>query len=101
MHDGSIAQGDAWLAKNIEPYAQWAMKHNSLLIVTWDEDDGSANNHIATMFIGPMVAPGNSAQRINHYNILRSIEEMMGLPYLGESNKAESITGIWREAAHK
>ena len=61
MHDGSIAQGDAWLAKNMEPYAQWAMTHNSLLIVTWDEDDGSANNRIATILIGPMVKPGSSA----------------------------------------
>ena len=97
MHDGSIAQGDLWLAKNIESYSKWAMMHNSLLIVTWDEDDGLANNRIATIFIGAMVKPGRSAQRINHYSILRSIEEMMGLAYLGESAKAQSITGIWRE----
>ena len=59
MHDGSIAQGDAWLGKNIGHYAQWAMTHNSLLIITWDEDDGSANNHIPTIFVGPMVKPGS------------------------------------------
>jgi len=82
MHDGSIAQGDAWLEKNIEPYAQWAAAHNSLLIVTWDEDDGSANNRVATLFIGPMVKPGSSAQPISHYSVLRTIEESYGLPYL-------------------
>jgi acid phosphatase len=101
MHDGSIAQGDAWLAKNIESYAQWAMTHNSLLIVTWDEDDGSANNNIATMFIGSMVRPGSSAQRINHYSILRTIEEMMRLAYLGDSGQAKSVAGVWREDARK
>src|SRR5438105_15845110 len=37
MHDGSIAQGDAWLKQNIDSYAQWAKTHNSLLIVQWDE----------------------------------------------------------------
>lgn len=95
MHDGSIAQGDAWLAKNIEPYAQWAMTHNSLLIVTWDEDNGSADNRIATIFIGPMVKPGTSAQRINHYNILRTLSEIYSLPYLGESAQAEPITEVW------
>lgn len=95
MHDGSVAQSDAWLKKNIEPYARWAMMHNSLLIVTWDEDNGSTGNHVATLFIGPMVKPGNSMQRINHYNILRTIEEMFGLSYLGESAQAEPISGMW------
>jgi acid phosphatase len=72
------------------------MTHNSLLIVTWDEDDGSANNRITTVFIGPMVKPGSSTQRINHYNILRTIEEMLGLGYLGDSANANSVAGVWR-----
>lgn len=96
MHDGSIARGDAWLSEKIGPYAQWAMKHNSLLIVTWDEDDGSADNRVATLFYGPMVKQGSSAQRINHYNILRTIEEMFALSYLGESKDVHPIHGIWR-----
>lgn len=96
MHDGSVAQGDAWLAKNIESYAQWAMRHNSLLIVTWDEDDGSENNRIATMLVGSMVKPGSSVQRIDHYSILRTVEEMLGLAYLGESARAKSVAGVWR-----
>ncbi|HEX5363439.1 MAG TPA: alkaline phosphatase family protein [Gallionella sp.] len=96
MHDGSIAQGDDWLARNIEPYAQWAMTHNSLLIVTWDEDDGWSNNRVATIMVGPMVKPGSSAQRINHYTLLRMIGEMYGLPYLGESAHEKSIAGVWQ-----
>jgi len=99
MHDGSIATGDAWLAKNIEPYAQWALAHNSLLIVTWDEDDSTGDNRVATIMVGPMVKPGSSAQRINHYDVLRTIEEMYGLPYLGESAQAKSIGGAWKQEA--
>ncbi len=96
MHDGSIAQGDAWLKKNIEQYAQWAMTHNSLLIVTWDEDDGSSDNRIATIFVGAMVRPGQYKQRIDHYNLLRTIEEMYALPYLGESAETRVVTGMWK-----
>jgi phosphatidylinositol-3-phosphatase len=96
MHDGSIAAGDAWLSKNIEAYAQWAMTHNSLLIVTWDEDDGSGNNRVATIFAGPMVKRGSSTQRINHYNVLCTLEEMYGLKYLNESATAKPIGGVWR-----
>ncbi len=99
MHDGSIAQGDAWLARNIGPYATWAMTHNSLLIVTWDEDDNWHGNRIATIFAGAMVKPGQSAQRINHYTVLRTLAEMYGLPHLGESAKEKPITGIWRTPA--
>ncbi len=101
MHDGSIAQGDAWLAENIASYAQWAMTHNSLLIVTWDEDNGSANNRISTILIGPMVKTGSSAQHINHYNILRTIEEMLGLAYLGDSANVNSVARVWREGGRK
>ena len=95
MHDDSIAQGDAWLARNMEPYIQWAMTHNSLLIVTWDEDDGSADNRVATILIGAMVKPGSSTQHINHYNLLRTIEEMYGLSYAGESAQAEPVRRVW------
>ena len=41
MHDGSIAQGDQWLYQNLSQYAAWAKANNSLLILTWDEDDNA------------------------------------------------------------
>lgn len=99
MHDGSIAEGDAWLERNIEPYARWAQAHNSLLILTWDEDDSRGDNRIATLFIGPMVKPGSSPQRIDHYSILRTIEDMYGLKRLGESAQARAVSGVWRKGA--
>jgi len=95
MHDGSIAQGDAWLKKNIEGYAQWAMAHNSLLIVTFDEDGGSEGNRIATIMVGQRVKPRKYAQRIDHYGLLRMVEELYGLPLLNESAKAQTIQGLW------
>ena len=101
MHDGSIAQGDAWLKQNIESYAQWALTHNSLLIVTWDEDNGSEGNRIATIFAGAMVKPGQSAQRINHYTLLRTLSGMFGLPYLGESAQQKPISGVWQKVGKK
>lgn len=101
MHDGSIAEGDRWLAQEIEPYARWALTHNSLLIVTWDEDDGSGDNRVATIMLGAMVKPGQSSQRINHYTLLRTLSQMYGLPVLGESRQEKVISGIWRKSAQK
>jgi acid phosphatase len=96
MHDGTIAQADTWLQDNLSGYVKWTKKHNSLLIVTWDEDDGTQANHIATIFVGPMVKRGQYSETINHYNVLRTIEEMYGLELLGNSQSAAPITDVWK-----
>jgi acid phosphatase len=102
MHDGrtpndAIAQGDKWLKENLDSYIKWARSNNSLFILTWDEDDDSSNNRIATIFLGPMVKPGRYKNHIDHYNVLRTIVEMYGLSPLGASANADPITEVWRE----
>jgi acid phosphatase len=95
MHDGTVGAGDAWLKANIDDFVQWAMSNNSLLIVTWDEDDGKEGNHIATIFVGPMVKSGSYAQRITHFDVLRTIEALAVLAPLGEARSASTIVDIW------
>lgn len=97
MHDGSFEAADDWLKKHIGPYVDWAMKHNSLLILTWDEDDGRENNRVVTILVGPMVKAGSSDQRIDHYSVLRTLLDFYGLPAIGASRDAEAIKGIWKE----
>jgi hypothetical protein len=92
MHDGTVAQGDTWLQNNIDGYAQWAKTHNSDLIVTWDEDDSSSNNQILTIAVGANVKPGTYSETINHYNVLRTIEDIYNLGYAGSSSSATPIT---------
>ncbi|WP_231571490.1 alkaline phosphatase family protein [Gordoniibacillus kamchatkensis] len=96
MHDGTVEQADKWLKDNLGAYVDWAASHNSLLLVTWDEDDNSRNNHIPTFFVGPMVKPGQYDTTVNHYSVLRTIEEMYGLKPLGNSESQQPITSIWR-----
>lgn len=95
MHDGSVAAGDRWLRANLGGYAAWARTHRSLLVLTWDEDDRSAHNHIATVFVGAWVKPGRYAERIDHYRVLRTIEDAYGLPPVGRTDRAAPITSIW------
>ncbi len=96
MHDGSFEDADRWLKEHIEPYVTWAFRHNSLLILTWDEDDFRAENHVATILVGPMVKRGVSMQRIDHYSVLRTLLDFYGLPALGASRDTRAITGIWK-----
>jgi len=96
MHDCSIATGDTWLRAHIGGYADWAMSHDSLLILTWDEDDGSQANHIVTIFAGQPVRPGSYAEPITHYSVLATIEAAYALPRDGQAATATPITDIWR-----
>ncbi len=98
MHDGSIQQGDTWLQQNMDAYAQWAKTNNSLLIVTWDENDtytGDASNQIATLFVGQHVQVGTNNTSINHFSVLRTLEDMYGLQPINNATSASDILGVW------
>ncbi|HEV7503888.1 MAG TPA: alkaline phosphatase family protein [Thermoanaerobaculia bacterium] len=106
MHDGTIKQADAWLRKNLDAYIQWAKSHNSLFILTWDENqwEGSEpvntkppQNQIGTVLVGAMVTPGSTNDTTyNPHDLLRTIEDMYGLPLIGLTPGASDIVGIWQ-----
>ena len=95
MHDCSIATGDGWLQSNLDAYAQWAKTHNSLLIVTFDEDNSLSLNHIYTAFVGAHVAAGTYSEKITHYTVLRTIESAYGLSAIGGAASVSAITDVW------
>lgn len=97
MHDGTIQQGDIWLQTNLSAYVNWAMTNNSILIITWDEDDGSESNQIPTIFVGEQVKPGKYSEKINHYSVLRTIEQIYKLKHLGASGSAKPIKDAWKK----
>ncbi|WP_318552057.1 alkaline phosphatase family protein [Kitasatospora fiedleri] len=95
MHDCAVGTGDTWLKNNLDGYAQWAKTHNSLLIATFDEDNFSSVNQIATVMVGEKVRPGAYAEQINHYSVLRTLEDAYGLAPLGSAAGATPITDVW------
>jgi phosphatidylinositol-3-phosphatase len=121
MHDGTIQQADDWLKQNIiNTYLPWAMAHNSLLIITWDEDgDDTATNQIPTIFAGAKVKPGNYTETnlnannphvgsptdpgiqtptgtaMNHYNVLSTIEDAYRLTHIGGSLNRRPVSDIF------
>ena len=100
MHDGTgnaaITTGDTWFYNKLNNYVQWARTHNSMLILTFDEDDNSSNNQIVTIINGPMVKQGQYSTTINHFNVLRTIEDMYGLVHSGTAATAAPIRGCWK-----
>jgi hypothetical protein len=80
MHDCGVAAGDQWASEQLPGYVDSVQTHDSLLVVTWDESEGRRDdNLIPTFLVGPMVQAGDTAQRIDHYSILRTIEDMYAL----------------------
>lgn len=97
MHDCSVSTGDTWVKNKLGAYATWAKTHNSILVVTFDEDNRLSGNRIPTVFYGEHVTPGSTtATTYNHYNVLRTLEDLAGLTtHAGNAASAATITGIW------
>ncbi|GKS56739.1 acid phosphatase [Nitrospira sp.] len=104
MHDGTdparIREGDRWLRTNIASYVDWAMEHNSLFILTWDEDNRREGNRIPTLFVGPMVRVGQSFQFITHFNVLRTIQDFYQLSHSGQASVSDPIRDVWISVAN-
>ncbi len=96
MHDGTISQADQWLQSNLGNYVTWAYTHHSLLIVTWDEDDGTPTNQIPTILVGSTLLSGTDSTPSTHYTILRTIEASYQLPPLGASAATQPLTHDWQ-----
>lgn len=101
MHDGwdpgRIKRGDEWLRFYLDRYVEWAATHNSLLIVTFDEDNGKSDNRIPTILVGPMVKQGRFDERTDHYGLLRTLTDLYGAEPVGLGAKARPLTSIWAE----
>jgi acid phosphatase len=96
MHDGTVAQADTWLRTKMDGYVQWALKNHSLLILTWDEDDGADNNRVMTLVIGQDVKPGRYDRHVSHYDVLRTLTDMYGVKPIGHGTEAKAIDDIWK-----
>ena len=82
-HSNSAKMADDWLRQNLGAYAEWAQSHNSLLIVTFDEDGSTdssrgdpyitGTHRIPTIFYGAGVKAGAYEQRIDHVNVLATV----------------------------
>lgn len=101
-HDTSIDYGANWLKGFLEPIlADSKLMKKTLIVITFDESATYFGNHIYTVLIGGMVKPGTQeSARLNHYNVLRTIEDNFALGTLKQQDaKASPITSIWTEEA--
>ena len=82
-HDCSAATADQWLSQVVpEIMASSAWREGGVLFVTWDEDDGSADNQVATLVVSPTLRPTKPGDPYDHYSLFATVEDLLGLPRL-------------------
>jgi phosphatidylinositol-3-phosphatase len=99
MHDCGVRQGDRFLS-HLVPSLLRELGPHGFLVVTWDEGSSDAGccgtahgGHIATIVAGPDVRPGaRDARPVDHYGVLRTIENALGLPPLAGAASARNGT---------
>ncbi|HEY2981989.1 MAG TPA: alkaline phosphatase family protein [Anaerolineales bacterium] len=109
-HDCPVAQADAWLDSlmdKLSPYLD-STGEPYLVIVTWDEGQGShsccglpeeAGGRVATLLVSPQVRNGFQDETpYTHYSLLKTIAEAWHLTYLGRAAEDSNalITAPWK-----
>jgi hypothetical protein len=94
-HDGTIAEGDNFL-KTYVPALMATPQYqagSTAIFITWDENSGSSGNQIPCIVISPYTHGVRDATPYTHYSLLRTTEELLGLPLLGNAASANSMVG--------
>jgi hypothetical protein len=89
MHDCSVSTGDQWLSTWLPRILATASYRSgtTAVFIIWDEPSPVAN-----VVVAPSVHPGTvAALPVDHYSVLRTTEELLGLPLLGQAATATSL----------
>ena len=122
MHNSGAAEsipiGDRWAQNNLDRYYQWAKTHNSLLIVTFDENDDrdlyhgltdpaavipnptdshyqhqlDLQNRIVTIFVGAHIKPGRKPD---------AYSEGKGITHVNILRTIEAMYGLPKSGAQQ
>jgi hypothetical protein len=102
MHDCSVATGDRFLSVLVPRLLQGLGPHG-YLVLTFDEGISAVHGggRITTIVAGPdVVRGGKLAGDVDHYGVLRTIEDTFGLPHLGAAADPHngSLRGLFARA---
>ena len=109
MHDGTVADGNRWLATNLPAILGSRDYRNgsTVVMITWDEGEGGTANrcaanitdvgcHVAAIVISPSTKAGTKSRTLfNHYSLLGTAEQLLHLPRLGLASKFPTMTSAF------
>ena len=111
MHDGTIAQGDAWLSSHLPAIlnSREYRAGTTAVFITWDEGSGGypiedcdnttttdSSCRVPTIVISPSTPAGTkSGTFFDHYSLLATTEQLLGLPKLDSASSAPTMTAAF------
>ncbi len=95
QHSCPISVGDDWLRGTVGMITgSQSWKPGSVLIITWDEDDGSSDNHVLTLVVRPDRGHVVSSRVYDHYSLLATVEVLLGVPRLANAASAKPMSDL-------
>jgi phospholipase C len=110
MHDGTVAQGNTWLSNNLPTILSSPeyTSGNTAVFITFDEGSGGSTGencttnttdnscNVTTIVVSPSTTAGTkSSVLFNHYSLLATAEQLLGLPALGQAASATTMTAAF------
>jgi hypothetical protein len=95
QHSCSTSVGDDWLRQTvglITSSRSWVP--GAVIFITWDEDEGSADNQVLMLVLRPDVKHRVSTARYDHYSLLATIEDILGVPRLANARFAQPMRDL-------
>jgi acid phosphatase len=99
-HDSDLPTASKWLQGFLDPLlANAAFMDRTLIEITFDESKTYLNNHIYTLFVGPMVKQGYvEGEHMDHYRVLRTVEDNFAIGTLdAEDSEANPVLNVWTD----
>ena len=101
MHNNSVSSGDAYAQTVLDPLLNSAAyaKGDLAIFFLWDE-----NAPVPNVLLAPSVVTGTkitlpAGNPVSHFSALRTWEEMLGLPLLGDTKLAPSLLAYFENIA--
>src|SRR5579864_3161354 len=89
-HDCGAGTADRWLSQMVPQItASQAWQQNGVLLITWDES--GAGSQVALLAVAPNLK-GAIPTPMNHYSLLATVEDLLGVSRLALAQQASSIS---------
>jgi hypothetical protein len=97
MHSCSVAAGDAWLHGFVPRLLATPeyVSGNTVILVVWDESASATSNRVPLIAIWPWTTRVSSGAAFTHYSLLRTTEDLLGVPALGNARAAVSMAAAF------
>ena len=94
MLSGSVAQGDSFLSGYVPALMATPQyqEGDTAIFIVWDEDENAGGgNQVPAIVISPYTSAVKVATAYNHFSLLRTAEDLLGLPALGSAASASGM----------